>query len=143
MKNILKIDKYYLILSAGIFCMIGGIMLNYKASVVCQDAHYRNIYLIVLLSVLICIIKYFFILKKMANKNINRILQYVEPEFILKFQSTRMYFFIFIMFCLGFFLRRYSFINVEFLAIMYYGIGSALFISSIEYFRCFVKKALI
>ena len=78
-----------------------------------------------------------FVFNKVVNKNINRIFAYKENVCIFAFQEWRTYILIVIMMSMGIFMRTTSFIPKFLLAPMYIGIGFALFLSSLRYYKIF------
>jgi len=78
---------------------------------------------------------YGIILARFAEKNIQRIDAYSEDRICLfAFQRWRTYLLVAFMIGLGIYLRRYSPIPKPYLAPLYFGIGSALFVSGLKYF---------
>jgi len=77
--------------------------------------------------------------KKIAQKNINRILNMKTNKICLfAFQPWKSYAIIVIMMSLGNYLRNSS-IPKNYLAIIYFGIGGALFLSSLIYYKKYFK----
>ncbi|MGD9898407.1 MAG: hypothetical protein AB7T22_04680 [Calditrichaceae bacterium] len=77
--------------------------------------------------------------KRVARKNIKRILNLREKTCPFAFQERKSYLLILFMMSLGIYLRQYSLIPKLYLSMMYIGIGSALFISSFYYYFSFVR----
>jgi hypothetical protein len=75
---------------------------------------------------------------KIANKNLNRLLPLTEKKCIFSFMTWRSYFLVLIMVSMGIALRHSS-IPKLYLSVLYFGIGLALFLSGIRYFRFFIK----
>jgi len=77
--------------------------------------------------------------KKIAQKNINRILNMKTNKiWLFAFQPWKSYVIIVIMMSLGNYLRNSS-IPKNYLAIIYFGIGGALFLSSLIYYKKYFK----
>lgn len=77
----------------------------------------------------------FFGFRKVAAKNIQRILEMPDYSCVFAFQKWQSYILIVVMMSMGIFLRNTDIFPRIFLASIYMGIGSALFISSINYYR--------
>jgi uncharacterized membrane protein len=75
---------------------------------------------------------------KIADKNLKRLLPLTEKKSVFSFMTWRSCFIVLIMISLGITLRHSS-IPKQYLSILYNGIGLALFLSGIRYFRFFVK----
>jgi len=77
----------------------------------------------------------FFGFRKVAANNIQRILEMPDYSCVFAFQKWQIYILIIVMMSMGIFLRNTDIFPRIFLASIYMGIGSALFISSINYYR--------
>jgi hypothetical protein len=75
---------------------------------------------------------------KIADKNLNRILLLTEKTSLFSFMTWKSYIIVLIMVSMGIALRHSS-ISKRYLSILYNGIGLALFLSGIRYFRFFFK----
>jgi hypothetical protein len=75
---------------------------------------------------------------RIADKNLNRHLLLTEKKSIFSFMTLKSYFIVLIMVFMGIALRH-SPIPKQYLSILYNGIGLALFLSGIRYFRHFFK----
>ena len=73
--------------------------------------------------------------RKIAADNIQRILNLPAKSCIFAFQKWQNYILIIVMMTMGILLRHTSIIPKLYLASIYMGIGSALFIASINYYR--------
>jgi hypothetical protein len=73
---------------------------------------------------------------RIADKNLNRLLPLKEKKCIFSFMTWRSYFIVLIMVSMGIALRH-SAIPKQYLSVLYNGIGLALFLSGIRYFRFF------
>lgn len=78
---------------------------------------------------------------KIADKNLNRLLPLTEKKCIFSFMTWRSYIIVLIMVSMGISLRH-SALPKQYLSILYNGIGLALFLSGIRYFRFFVLLLL-
>lgn len=135
MKQLFKSNKIHLILIAGLFWCAGAIMLLIKAKELINITSTKQLIIVSLISSLIIWLKYKFILKKTAIKNINRIILLKSPYYLYQFQAIKMYIAIIIMIAAGTLLRKFSLVDNEILSTLYIGIGGALFLSSFEYFK--------
>jgi hypothetical protein len=75
---------------------------------------------------------------KIADKNLNRILLLKEKQNPFYFMTFKSYLIVLVMVSMGIALRH-SAIPKRYLSILYNGIGLALFLSGIRYFRFFFK----
>ena len=73
---------------------------------------------------------------KIADKNLNRLLPVKEKKCVFSFMTWRSYLIVLVMVSMGIALRH-SAIPKQYLSILYNGIGLALFLSGIRYFRFF------
>ena len=73
--------------------------------------------------------------RKVAATNIKRILEMPEYSCVFAFQKWQSYILIVVMMSMGIFLRTTNIFPRLYLAPVYIGIGSALLISSIKYYR--------
>ena len=78
---------------------------------------------------------------KIADKNLSRLLTITEKRNVFSFMTWKSYLIVVFMVSLGIFLRH-SAIPKLYLSVLYNGIGFALFLSGIRYFRYFFKLAL-
>lgn len=81
----------------------------------------------------------FFGFKKIADQNIQRILKMPSKSCVFAFQKWQSYILIAVMMSMGIFLRHTSILPRLYLASMYMGIGTALFISSFNYYRWYLN----
>ncbi len=77
----------------------------------------------------------FFGFRKVAATNIQRIMKMPDYSCVFAFQKWQSYILIAVMMSMGIFLRTTNIFPRLFLAPIYIGIGGALFISSIDYYR--------
>lgn len=75
---------------------------------------------------------------KMIKINTKRILKYETRACVFAFQSWKSYAIFAVMVTMGFFMRSSGIIPKLILAPIYMGIGLALFVSSIKYYRTFL-----
>jgi len=129
------VSRKCLLILSGLMWSGVGILLNSFAFRWLQ--HYEGLPLIVsiICGILLGLTIAFFGFKKVAADNIQRILAMPTRSCIFAFQKWQSYILIAVMMSMGIFLRHTSIFPRLFLASIYIGIGSALFISSINYYR--------
>jgi hypothetical protein len=132
------VDKRILIVLSGlIWCVVGIIMCNLAISWLSLAAMQKGIWLGITGIILALMIHHFGFLK-LVNKNIDRICSKDGKVCIFGFQPWRSYLIISIMIGMGIALRQSS-LPKPYLAIVYIGFGGAMLLSSIRYFRTFIK----
>ena len=82
----------------------------------------------------------FFGFSKIVQKNINRILALPVRVCVFAFQEWKSYILIVVMMSMGIYLRSHSFMPKVILGGGYIGIGTALFLSGLPYYREFIKQ---
>jgi hypothetical protein len=131
-------DKRILVLLAGImWCGVGIMLVHYavlwltpfKAGV--QAVFYTAGFLAAMP------IHHFGFLK-IADKNLNRLLPLTEKRCMFSFMTWKSYIIVLVMVSMGIALRHSS-LPKQYLSILYNGIGLALFLSGIRYFRFFFR----
>jgi hypothetical protein len=75
---------------------------------------------------------------KIADKNLNRLLPLTEKRCMFSFMTWKSYIIVLVMVSMGIALRHSS-LPKQYLSILYNGIGLALFLSGIRYFRFFFR----
>ena len=130
----MKIHKNKLLYIAASLWMIVGIILMIVA--LNWLYIYNNIlaFLYLGISLIGGIVIYKFGFSKIVNKNITRINLLEDYSNAFKFLSVKSYFLILIMMTMGYILRHSS-LPKQYLSIIYFGIGLALFLSSFGYFK--------
>lgn len=132
------VDKKNLVLMAGLMWCGVGIMLIHYAVLwlsICRGKEQIFFYTIGFLAAMP--IHHFGFLK-IADKNLNRILSLKEKQNPFYFMTWKSYIIVLVMVSMGIALRHSS-IPKRYLSILYNGIGLALFLSGIRYFRFFFK----
>jgi hypothetical protein len=132
------VDKKVLILMAGLmWCGVGVMLMRYALSwlIVCTI---RERVLFYSLGFLAAMPIHHFGFLKIADKNINRILPLNEKKSPFSFMTIRSYLIVLVMVSMGIALRH-SAIPKKYLSLLYNGIGLALFLSGIRYFRVFFQ----
>ncbi|MCX6253777.1 MAG: hypothetical protein NTV31_04790 [Bacteroidia bacterium] len=133
-----EVDKKILVLLAGImWCGVGVMLVSFAVSwlLPCSGGQQGLYYTAGFLAAMP--IHHFGFLR-IANKNLNRLLPLTEKRCLFSFMTWRSYIIVLIMVSMGIALRHSS-IPKRYLSILYNGIGLALFLSGIRYFRFFFK----
>ena len=130
------VSRKVLIVFAGAMWCCVGIMLILMAFH-WLSAYKGNLWLIVVSGFIAALIIHHFGFLKIVNKNLERISQLPEKPCVFSFISWKSYLIIVIMVSMGITLRH-SFIQKQYLSVIYLGIGLALFLSSIRYFRSLI-----
>lgn len=133
-----RVNKKVLISLAGIMWMLVGIYLQTLAFgwlSLSEDNPYGSL----IIGIVAALIIHHFGFLNLATKNLKRIDNLSENPYVLSFISWKSYLIIVIMMSLGSLLRN-SPLPKQYLAVLYIGIGLALFLSSIRYFRNLLIK---
>jgi hypothetical protein len=136
-----SVDKKILVLLAGImWCGVGIMLISFAVSwlSVCTVREQVLFYSIGFLAAMP--IHHFGFLR-IADKNLNRLLPLTEKRCLFSFMTWRSYLIVLVMVSMGIALRH-SAIPKRYLSVLYNGIGLALFLSGIRYFRFFIKLLL-
>jgi hypothetical protein len=132
------VDKGILVLLAGImWCCVGVMLVSFAASWL-SPYNVREQALYYAAGFLTAMPIHHFGFQKIAEKNLNRLLPLTEKRCMFSFMTWRSYIIVIIMVSMGIALRHSS-IPKRYLSILYNGIGLALFLSGIRYFRFFLK----
>jgi hypothetical protein len=135
------VDKSILVLLAGLmWCGVGVLLVSYAVTwlSVCSE---REQFFLYPAGFLAAMPIHHFGFLKLADKNLNRILSLTEKTSPFSFMTWKSYIIVVIMISMGIALRH-SLIPKKYLSILYNGIGLALFLSGIRYFRFFFKLLL-
>lgn len=130
------LSKRWLLIIAGCMWSAVGIMLMTYAIVWLTRELSISSILLGLLGVALSAAMFRFIFKKVASKNVNRILSLDDKACLFSFQPWTSYLIIVFMMTLGIILKN-SAIPKPYLAVVYMTIGSALFQASITYYTHF------
>ena len=131
------INRKYLLLIAGCMWFGVGIMLL-RYSVIWLSAYGSGALLFATVGFLTAMAVHHFGFLKVVNKNLKRIELLKEKPCAFSFMSFKSYILVIGMITLGITLRHSS-LPKQYLSIIYTGIGLALFLSSIRYFRMFFE----
>jgi hypothetical protein len=131
------VPKKLLLVIAGIMWCCVGIMLTLMA-VQWLKLYEGNKWLFAIPGFIAALIIHHFGFLKIVDKNLGRISHLPGNPCIFSFISWKSYLIIIVMITMGISLRH-SAIPKEYLSVIYLSIGLALFLSSIRYFRKFIK----
>ena len=132
------VDKKILILLAGLMWCGVGIMLICFAVTWLNRYNGEGKFLFYAAGFLAAMPIHHFGFLKIADKNLNRLLPMKEKQCVFAFMTWKSYIIVLIMVSMGIGLRHSS-IPKQYLSILYNGIGLALFLSGIRYFRFFFR----
>jgi len=132
------VDKSVLILMAGLmWCGVGIMLMRYAISWL-SSCSAREQVIFYTIGFLAAMPIHHFGFLKIADKNLNRILALTEKTSPFSFMTWKSYIIVLIMVSMGIALRHSS-LPKRYLSVLYNGIGLALFLSGIRYFRYFLK----
>lgn len=134
-----RVEKKYLFIISGILWSGVGIFLSSMAVkwVFRNDFDYKIIYFF--LGLILGFLIHQFGFSLVAKKNIHRIISKTQSKVCLfSFQKWSGYAIIVFMMSLGIFMRKTPYIPKNLLSILYLGIGSGLFFSSIKYYISYI-----
>jgi hypothetical protein len=133
------VSKNVLLLVAGVVWLMVGLMLVLIAFSWLRAAVSISIYHFVIAGVVLGLLVHHFGFLRIVNKNVRRILPMDEKRCLFSFIPWMSYVIIAVMISGGAILRH-SAIPKHYLAIVYIGIGLALALSSVRYFRVFIRE---
>ena len=133
------VKKQYLFLLSGLMWSLVGLLLCRLAVTWLLKAEQTQTVLFSLCGICAALLITRFGFSKIALKNIKRIDSLPQKTSIFAFQSVKSYLIILAMITLGISLRHSS-LPKPYLAVLYIGIGLALFLSSLRYYQSFFKK---
>ncbi len=132
------VDKKILVLLPGImWCGVGVMLISFSVSWL--SPYPGNVeFFYFLAGFLAAMPIHHFGFLKIVDKNLNRLLPLTEKRCVFSFMTLKSYLTVLFMVAMGIALRHSSFPK-RYLSILYNGIGLALFLSGIRYFRFFFK----
>ena len=136
-----RADKRILIFLAGLmWCGVGVMLIRYAISwlSVCSMKEQMIFYSIGFLAAMPI---HFFGFSRIADKNLNRLAPLTEKKCVFSFMTWKSYIIVLFMVSLGITLRHSS-LPKRYLSIIYDGIGLALFLSGLRYFRVLVQLSV-
>ena len=128
-----SVSKKILLVFAGTMWICVGIMLILMA-IKWLHTYKGNSVIFSVIGIVFALIIHHFGFLKIVNKNLKRISELPDKPCIFSFISWKSYLIIIIMVTMGITLRHSS-LHKQYLSVIYLGIGLALFLSSIKYFR--------
>lgn len=130
------VDKKILVLLAGtMWCSVGIMLIRFAVSWLARYDHTTLFYLSGFIAAMP--IHHFGFLK-IADRNLKRLLPITEKKCVFSFMTWKSYIIVLIMVSIGITLRRSS-IPKNYLSVLYNGIGLALFLSGLRYFRFLIN----
>jgi hypothetical protein len=133
-----EVDKSVLIFMAGLmWCAVGIMLISYAVSwlALCTEKEELIFYSAGFLAAMP--IHHFGFLK-IADRNLDRLMPLKEKQNPFSFMTPKSYLIVVVMISMGIALRH-SQIPKRYLSLLYNGIGLALFLSGIRYFRVFFQ----
>jgi hypothetical protein len=135
----IRVSKNVLLLLAGIAWLAVGTMLVIRAIFWISDGPHLHDYFFAGAGVAVALVVHHFGFLRIVDKNVDRILPMDTKSSPFSFVPWKSYVTIVFMISLGAFLRHSS-IPKHYLAVVYIGIGLALILSSVRYFRVFIAE---
>lgn len=135
------VDRSILVFIAGMVWIMAGLMLSRVAILWWERYNGAFLILFIALGLILGVVKGYFIFSRVVRKNIARIARMEDTAFILAFIPWKTYLLIGLMIMVGMALRH-STLPKQYLAILYLGVGLALILSSLQYFRNLVRGEL-
>jgi len=132
------VSRHWLLALAGVMWTGVGVMLMWRAWIWLSAMEPAWMIGITLAGVLIAISFYYFMFTKTVAKNILRLCGLPDPVSILAFNSPKGYILIIFMIGMGIALRH-SPLDRRILALVYAGMGGALFLASLHFYGQFHK----
>jgi hypothetical protein len=132
------VPSHFLLFLAGSVWVFVGIMLLLLAFSWLSTASNISIQLFMISGVVLALLIHHYGFLKIADSNLNRILLMDKQSCLFAFIPWKNYLIIAVMITIGTLLRHSS-VPKQYLAVLYTGIGLALVLSSVRYFRVFVQ----
>lgn len=132
------VDKKILIILPGFMWCGVGIMLVCFAVTWLSQYPWKEQFFFFLAGFLAAMPIHHFGFLKIVDKNLKRLLPLTEKRCVFSFMTLKSYLTVLVMVAMGIALRHSSFPK-QYLSVLYNGIGLALFLSGIRYFRFFFK----
>jgi len=133
-----QVSRHWLFALAGVMWTGVGVMLIWRAWTWLSQMDAIWFWGILLSGGIIAISFYYFMFTKTVRKNILRICGLPDPVGILAFNSPKGYVLIVFMIGLGIALRH-SPLDRRILAVVYVGMGGALFLASLHFYHQFIR----
>jgi hypothetical protein len=131
-------DKRILVLLAGLmWCGVGIMLIRYAVTWLSPCSTKEQVFFYAAGFFVAMPVHHFGFLK-IADKNLKRLLPLTEKRCVFSFMTWKSYLIVLVMVSMGIALRHSS-LPKRYLSIIYNGIGLALFLSGIRYFRFFFQ----
>ena len=134
-----SVKRKYLILISGLMWLGIGIMLMSLALTWLLKFKFDNSWIFIVSGILLALLIHHFGFLRIVDKNLGRIKTLNPETCVFAFMSWKSYILVLIMISMGIILRH-SQLPRNLLAVIYIGIGFALFLSSIRYLRVFLTR---
>jgi hypothetical protein len=135
------VDKKVLVFLAGsMWCGVGVMLITFATTWLLRFEGTGKVVFCVI-GLLAAVPIHLFGFSKIADKNLKRLLPLSKKRCVFSFITWRSYFIVLIMVSMGVALRHSS-VPKQYLSILYNGIGLALLLSGIRYFRFFISMSL-
>jgi len=138
----LNVDKKVLVILPGLMWCGVGIMLIHYAVIWLSPYPVKQQVLYFTAGFLTAMPIHHFGFLRIVDKNLKRLLPLTEKRSVFSFMTWKSYLIVLVMVIMGIILRNSSVPKI-YLSVLYNGIGLALFLSGLRYFRFFVKLILI
>ncbi|MDP4223416.1 MAG: hypothetical protein Q8868_08890 [Bacteroidota bacterium] len=130
------VDKKFLVLLAGLmWCGVGVMLISFSINWL---SHFNKQLFFYSAGFLMAMPIHHFGFLRIADKNLERLLPMTVKKCVFSFMTWKSYLIVIIMVSVGIALRH-SPIPKNYLSVLYIGIGLALFLSGLRYFRFFFK----
>lgn len=139
-QNFLKkpaVPKRWLFLISGSLWTGVGLLLNRFAAGWMINFQSKTVLIVIFIGMIIGLLITFFGFSRISKKNISRISKLPDPVCVFAFQEWENYLLVVMMMTIGIILRTTSFFPKSLLTPCYIGIGLALILSGIPYYRAF------
>lgn len=134
-----SVNKSFLLFLSGLMWFGVGVMLNTFAFHWLTASRDKNLYLFAAIGLIASLVIHHFGFLKVADKNLGRISDMKGKPCVFSFMSWKSYGIVLVMMTMGITLRHSS-IPKQYLSVLYIGIGMALILSSIRYFRVLIGE---
>ncbi len=139
MKPILSVQKKYLLLVSGLMWTGVGLLLISLATRWLEEIPDEPHWLIIVTGIIPGILVSLFGFTRIVHKNIQRIDEMDPRASVFAFQAWHSYVLIVVMMSMGIYVRQSGLIPMILKTPGYYTIGTALSLSSLRYYRAFVR----
>jgi hypothetical protein len=135
------VNKQYLLILSGAMWMGVGIMLNVFAFTWLRAFKGNHHFVYAGIGIICALVIHHFGFLKIVDKNLGRISRMEGKPCVFSFMSWKSYLIVMVMVTMGIAFRHSS-LPKQYLSILYIGIGGALILSSIRYFRVLINQLI-